>query len=176
MCFHASRLDSKTNAENEILDLKHQDRTLWYKPLIHLGHVMMEKAVDTSTFSCYHYEAAIAAEHLQAPTFESTDWDKIHYWHQQLNTLQPMPIHVLNMAVVCIQKQDYSMAKTYLDDIKPEDLEQRAYLFYGTKADYYLNCDRPNKAIHYLNLALETVNNTLEKDYLQKKLTLLTSK
>lgn len=178
MCFHSARLETKTNAENELLDLKTQDRTKWYVPLIKLGHTMMNKAVIEHTeFSCYHYEAAIAAEHLRARTFEDTNWDKIHYWYQCLNALQPMPIHVLTMAVVCIQKQDYTIAKTYLDDIKPEDFEQRAYLFYGAKADFYANTNKIDKAITYLDLALNTVNNRLEKEYLlKKKLTLIKNK
>ena len=131
---------------------------------------MMNKAVAEHTeFSCYHYEAAIAAEHLRAKTFEDTNWEKIHYWYQCLNTLQPMPIHVLNMAVVCIQNQDFTIAKMYLDDIKPKDFEQRAYLFYGAKADYYANTNNSNEAIKYLDLALNAVTNTLEEVYLQKK-------
>ncbi|MFD1162729.1 RNA polymerase sigma factor [Hwangdonia seohaensis] len=170
MCFHSARLETKTNAGNELLDLKNQDRAEWYIPLIKMGNSMMNKAVvDQTGFSCYHYEAAIAAEHLRAKTFETTDWGKIHYWYQCLNALQPMPIHVLNMAVVCIQNQDLEIAKAYLDDIKPEDFEQRAYLFYGAKAEYFLAVNKCNDAIKYLDLALNTVNNQLEKDYLQKK-------
>lgn len=170
MCFHSARLETKTNADNELLDLKTQDRSQWYVPLIKLGDSMMHKAVSKNTeFSCYHYEAAIAAEHLQAKTFEDTNWDKIHYWYQCLNTLQPMPIHVLTMAVVCLQNKNYTIAKTCLNDIKAEDFEQRCYLYYGTKSDYYAAINNINKAIKYINLALQHVTNTLEKRYLQKK-------
>ncbi|WOD42328.1 DUF6596 domain-containing protein [Hwangdonia lutea] len=170
MCFHSARLETKTNAENELLDLKNQDRTQWYFPLIKMGNSMMNKAVvEQTTFSCYHYEAAIASEHLRAKTFEDTDWDKIHYWYQCLNALQPMPIHVLNMAVVCIQNRDLDIAKTYLDDINAKDFEQRAYLFYGAQAEYFIAINKRNDAIKYLDLALNAVNNSLEKEYLQKK-------
>ncbi|WP_142785388.1 RNA polymerase sigma factor [Changchengzhania lutea] len=169
MCFHAARLETKTNAENELLDLRHQDRSQWYVPLIKLGNTMMHKAVECNNFSCYHYEAAIAAEHLRANCFEDTDWDKIHYWYQCLNRLQPMPIHVLTMAVVCMQMQDFAMAKTYLNAINADDFEQRAYLFYGTKADYYFNKNNLDKALYYIDLALNTVVNLLEKEYLLKK-------
>ena len=177
MCFHSARLETKTNSENELLDLKNQDRSKWYFPLVQLGNTMMNKAVAEQTeFSCYHYEAAIAAEHLRAKTFEDTNWEKIHYWYQCLNTLQPMPIHVLNMAVVCIQNQEFTIAKTYLDHIKPEDFEQRAYLFYGAKAEYFIAINKLNDAIKYIDLALNAVNNQLEKEYLQKKKTILLNK
>lgn len=170
MCFHSARLETKTNAENELLDLKNQDRSKWYLPLFELGNTMMNKAVSNQTeFSCYHYEAAIAAEHLRAKTFKDTNWDKIHYWYQCLNTLQPTPIHVLNMAVVCLQKRDYNIAKAYLNDINPNDFGQRSYLYYGAKSDYYYATNNLTEAIKYIDLALSTVNNTLEKEYLKKK-------
>ena len=169
MCFHSARLETKTNANNELLDLKHQDRNLWYFPLIQLGNTFMTKAVDTSDFSCYHYEAAIAAEHLKATHFENTDWDKILYWYQCLNTLQPMPSHLLTMAVVCLQKQDYTIAKKYLEQLKPTDFEQRSYLFFGCLSDYYIATNNIKKAIINIDLAIKHVSNTMEKEYLEKK-------
>ena len=169
MCFHSARLDSKTNADNEILDLKTQNRSLWYFPLIELGNIMMNKAVDENTFSCYHYEAAIAAEHLKASSFEKTNWKKILNWYECLNTLQPMPSHLLNMAVVCLQTEDYNKTKTYLNQISSNDFEQRTYLYYGVLADYYEATNNFQKAINNINQAIEMVNNKLEKDYLEKK-------
>ena len=170
MCFHSARLETKTNAENELLDLKNQDRNLWYFPLVELGNNMMHKAVsDETEFSCYHYEAAIAAEHLKAASFKDTNWNKILHWYQCLNTLQPMPTHLLTMAVVCLQNKDYKLSKRYLDQLNPEDFEQRAYLFYGAKADYFQAINQINEAIKFLDLALNTVTNVLEKEYLQKK-------
>lgn len=177
MCFHSARLETKTNAENELLDLRHQDRSRWYFPLIEFGNAMMNKAMaDQVEFSCYHYEAAIAIEHLRARTFEATNWNKILYWYQCLNTLQPMPTHTLTMAVVCIQNMDYNMAKGYLDQLKPEDFVQRTYLYYGAMSDYHYATDHLDRALEYINLALKTVTNEQERVYLSKKKTLIEDK
>ncbi len=170
MYFHSARLDSKLDSNNELLDLKNQNRKLWYFPLIRLGDAMMNKAVDsTDYFSCYHYEAAIASEHLRAKSFEDTDWSKIHYWYQCLYDLHPMPSHLLSMAVVCIQDNDAPLAKAYLDKIKSTDFEHRSYLYYGTLSDYFSATNQKEEAIKQIDLALEFVTNELEKDYLQKK-------
>lgn len=169
MCFHSSRLETKTNAANELLDLKHQDRTQWHFPLISLGNSMMNKAVEENEFSCYHYEAAIAAEHLKAPRFEQTDWGKILHWYECLYALQPMPSHLLTMAVVCLQNKEYVKAENYLKQLKPEDLAQRAYLYYAVWGDFYDLTGIEEKAILYFDKALGSVTNTLEKEYLQKK-------
>jgi len=169
MCFHSARLEAKTNVNNEVLDLKQQDRSLWHLPLIQLGNSMMYKAVETEEFSCYHYEAAIAAEHLKAKTFKDTNWNKILHWYKALYSLQPMASHLLTMAVIAIQTKDYNKANAYLKQLKPEDLEQRAYLYYAAKADYYAEIDSFDEALLQIDLALDTVTNTLEKAYLMKK-------
>ncbi|MBU2920258.1 sigma-70 family RNA polymerase sigma factor [Winogradskyella psychrotolerans] len=169
MCFHSSRLEAKTNVNNQVLDLKQQDRSLWHLPLIQLGNSMMYKAIETEEFSCYHYEAAIAAEHLKAKTFEDTNWNKILHWYKALYTLQPMASHLLTMAVVSMQTKDYKIANMYLKQLKPEDLEQRAYLYYAAKADYYAETDNFDEALLQIDLALDAVTNTLEKAYLLKK-------
>ncbi len=169
MCFHSSRLEAKMSVDNELLDLRQQDRSLWHFPLVQLGNTMMHKAVETEHFSCYHYEAAIAAEHLRAATFEDTNWDKILQWYEALYSLQPMPSHLLTMAVICIQNKEYIKADNYFKQLQPEALEQRAYLYYAAKADYYAETSNFKDALLQIDLALKTVINTLEKDYLLKK-------
>ncbi|WP_452602262.1 RNA polymerase sigma factor [Pontimicrobium sp. MEBiC06410] len=168
-CFHSARLDSKINTNNQILDLKTQDRSLWHLPLIELGNTMMTKAVEYNTFSCYHYEAAIAAEHIRANHFNATNWNKILYWYQCLYNLQPMPTHVLTMAVICIQNKDYKQSKHYLNQLNAEDFAQRSYLYYGTLSEYYEATGVLEKAIKYIDMALLAVTNSLEKEYLLKK-------
>ena len=73
------------------------------------------------------------------------------------------------MAVVCLQDKNYVKANFYFGKINIEELEQRSYLFYGAKSDYYYYTNNLKKAIEYLNFAVEKVNNQLEKNYLQNK-------
>lgn len=169
MCFHTARLPAKTSVDNEVLDLKQQNRALWHFPLIQLGNTMMSKAVETQDFSCYHFEAAIAAEHLKAKTFEDTNWNTILKWYQALHQLQPMPSHILTMAVICIQNKDYETADLYFKQLQPEHLEQRAYLYYAAKADYFTETKNLKEALIHIDLALNSVTNLLEKAYLQNK-------
>ncbi len=173
MCFQSARLDSKVNEYNEIVDLKNQDRKTWYSPLIVLGNRAMTKAVKTDVFSAYHYEAAIASEHLKAITFDQTDWDKLLMWHERLYELQASPFTLLNMTLIHLQKGNLKSAKQFLTKINPKDLEQRAYLYYGTQAEYYIEKKETQKAINSLNSALELVTNESERNYLLKKKALI---
>ncbi len=169
MCFHASRLPSKTNDQKEIVDLKNQDRSKWFLPLVKMGDEAMFKAVENNEFSSYHFEAAIAAEHLKARTFESTDWNKILMWYERLYEIQPAPITLLNIAVVQLQLSNFKAAKDLLAQIVPSKLEQRAYLYHGTLAEYYNKTNDPKKAIDSIDKALELVKNDSEKQFLLKK-------
>ncbi|MEM7370899.1 MAG: sigma-70 family RNA polymerase sigma factor [Bacteroidota bacterium] len=173
MCFHASRLESKVSETFESISLKHQDRSKWFRPLIQLGHDSMNKSMEYSDHSVYHIEAAIAVQHLRARSFETTDWEKILKLYNQLYTFQKDPLILLNIAIVLIQLEQNDQALALLDQINPADLEQRAYLYYGVKSEYYQNIGHIQQAISYLDQALENVSNSVEKQYILKKRTLL---
>ena len=168
-CFQAARLRSKINDQKEIISLKDQDRSKWYRPFITLGHRTMNKAVATETFSHYHYEAAIAAEHTQAPSYEETNWDKILMWYEQLNELEHTHFNLLNMAVVQLQRKDFMAAKSLLEKIQPNLLEQRAYLYYGTYAEYAYLIGNRDQALNYIDRAIALVKNEAELNYLSRK-------
>ena len=87
--------------------------------------------------------------------------------------MQPIPIHILTMAVVCLQSSDFTKAKYYLDQLEASDLEQRSYLYYGTLSDYEFATKNIEKAVENIDLALQTVTNSLEKEHLQKKRAIL---
>lgn len=174
MCFHTARLDSKVGGNHEIIDLKNQDRSKWYAPLIIMGNNAMNEAVSDGEYSSYHYEAAIASEHLISKRFEDTDWDKILMWYERLVAIQPAAITMLNIAVVHIQRKDYQKASNLLVELDPLDLEQRAYLYYGAWAELFTHQKAYAKAIKSLEEAIGLVNNEAEKSYLISKKALLT--
>jgi RNA polymerase sigma-70 factor (ECF subfamily) len=169
LCFHAARLESKINLEKELVDMKEQDRRKWYFPLIQMGNSAMNKAMEYNDTSIYHYEAAIAAEHIKAKTFENTNWEKILGYYNTLQEIQPHTFTLLNMAIVNLQLNRFEAAKSLLDTIVISDLEQREYLFYGCYAEYYAKRDDLVLAISYLEKTILKTSNSLEKAYLQKK-------
>ena len=175
MCFHAARLDSKIDENGEIIDLKHQDRSTWYFPLIKLGNDAMNKAVITSEFSTYHYEAAIASEHLKAKTFEETDWNKIISWYKQLCIISPSPINILNQATAQLQLSNKKEALSLLNQMNPKKLQHRTYLYLGAMCEYYLLENDIEKSLRYIDDALAMVKTDTEKNYLLKKRRLILS-
>lgn len=170
MCFHSARLDSKVNANNVLINLSQQDRSKWYFPLIMLGNEAMNQAVQsTDDFSSYHYEAAIASEHLRAPTFEATNWKSIAKWYEQLLQLQYSAYTQLNLAIVYLQLNDLDKAKANLDKINPQDLAQKIFYLFATKAEYYYLLKNQIESIRHIDLALAKVVNDSERQYFEEK-------
>nr|WKN39819.1 sigma-70 family RNA polymerase sigma factor [Tunicatimonas sp. TK19036] len=168
-CFHASRLESKISTENEIVNLQYQDRSKWYGPLMILGNNAMQKSLEYDDQSVYHYEAAIAAEHLKAPQFESTDWTRILALYHDLYALQPNDQVLLSIASVYLQMDQTDQAKHFLDRIPTHSLHHREYLLSGCYAEYYLKSGNIEHALTEINKAIQLCSNDLERAYLRKK-------
>ena len=169
-CYQSARLDSRISENGELIDLKHQDRSLWHWPLIELGNNAMNKSLEMNDFGQYHLEAAIASEHLKAMSFEETDWKKILFWYQKYYVILPSDLTLLNMAIIKIELKDYENAWEDLSQINSEKLEQRKYLYYGTLAEYYIANKKNEEAIKYMNLSIQYCSNKKEKSFLKRKL------
>ena len=170
LCFHSARLDSKISDDNEIIPIKNQNRKNWNMQYIFLGNDAMNKAVDNNTiFTSYHYEAAIASEHLRASSFETTDWRIILKWYNELYRLQSSHGTLLNIAIVHLQLSQFAEAEKILKQINATDLAQRSYLYYATLAEYYHLTSEKDMAIENIQKAIEMVSNHSERKYLESK-------
>ena len=169
LCYQSARMKSRITDTGEIIPFKEQDRTLWYYPLVLLGHEAMEKAIQTERLSHYHLEAAIAAEYVQASSYEKTNWDKLLELNQQLYELENSTYILLNIAILHLEKKNYSHVKQYLTKINPNELEMRAYLYFATYAEYEFALGNQTLARQYMEQAINMTENKYEKDFLNKQ-------
>ncbi len=102
MCFQASRSEGRLSPEGDIILLADQDRSKWNKTLIARGNDYLARAATGDSFSAYHLQAAIAAEHCNAPSFEQIDWDSILKYYDWLLALSPSPVTSLHRAVAVL--------------------------------------------------------------------------
>lgn len=168
-CLHSSRLESKINTCNEIVDLQYQDRSLWFKPLIELGNQALHKSTLYPERSVYYYEAAIAAEHLKANRFVHTDWQSILKLYQHLYKLNPTENVLLSIATIHLKTNQPEQAKAILNQVSAKNLHQREYLLHGCFAEYYLQTGNTESALIEMNKAISICSNDLERAYLMKK-------
>jgi RNA polymerase sigma factor (sigma-70 family) len=109
MCFQASRFDARIDDKNNIILLKHQDRSKWNRSLMSKGFELMEESTEPFEISAYHLEAAIASQHAAARSFEQTNWKNIYHLYEMLYQLQPNPVVAMNKAIAssyAISKQN----------------------------------------------------------------------
>lgn len=168
LCFHSARLESKIVA-GAIVDLRQQDRSLWYQPLIQLAYDALAKSTVFEDQSIYHLEAAIAMEHIKAPSFAQTDWEQILRHYEAMYEMMPSANVRLSKALVLIQKGDLAAAKICLEEIAFSKLQQRQYLYHGLWAEYYQQSQQPEQALQSLAQAIANCSNQLEIEYLERK-------
>jgi len=77
MHFHAARLAGRQNEFGALLLLEEQDRERWDDSQIQQGMKWFSLSAQGDNFSRYHAEAAIAAEHCRAASFQETRWQEI---------------------------------------------------------------------------------------------------
>ena len=82
MLFQASRFETRTDAEGNLLLMAEQDRTRWNAQLIREGFTRLERAATGGLLSEYHLLAGISSCHAAARSFEETDWRLILFYYR----------------------------------------------------------------------------------------------
>jgi RNA polymerase sigma-70 factor (ECF subfamily) len=99
MLLHHSRAKTRQDPGGEPVLLADQDRTRWDAALIAEGTAILDAAVARRRPGPYQVEAAIAALHAAAGSFEATDWPQIAALYGTLARLSPSPVVEVNRAV-----------------------------------------------------------------------------
>jgi len=99
MLLHQSRAAARVSADGRPVPLAEQDRSLWDAALVSEGVAVLDRALTRHGPGPYQLQAAIAALHGQAGSFESTDWAQIALLYGALARLDPSPVVEVNRAV-----------------------------------------------------------------------------
>ena len=167
MCFQASRLNARLDDNNNIILLKYQDRGKWNRSLMSKGFELMEESTEPFEVSSYHLEAAIAAQHATARSFEQTDWKSIYHLYEMLYHVQPSPVVAMNKAIASAYAISKQNALTELQKIK--GLEHH-HLYYATIGEIYFDLENKTEAKKFYQKALEFTSSSYEKHLLYNKI------
>lgn len=99
MLLHHARRGGRFRPDGGIVPLAEQDRTTWDTELIAEGVELLQAALARDRIGEYQAQAAIAALHADAATFEETDWVQIVEWYDELLAIADTPVVRLNRAV-----------------------------------------------------------------------------
>jgi RNA polymerase sigma-70 factor (ECF subfamily) len=99
MLLHDARRAGRATAGGDIVLLEQQDRTLWDRRQIAEGLQLVEEALRLPGRPESHaVQAAIAALHARAPSYQDTDWPQIAGLYEVLLRIDPSPVIELNHA------------------------------------------------------------------------------
>ena len=99
MLLHDARRAGRQTAGGDVVLLEEQDRSLWDRQQIAEGSKLVEEALRLpGRPQPYAVQAAIAALHARAPSYQETDWPQIAGLYEVLLRISPSPVIELNHA------------------------------------------------------------------------------
>ncbi|HEX6933217.1 MAG TPA: sigma-70 family RNA polymerase sigma factor [Streptosporangiaceae bacterium] len=90
---------ARADEDGAPVPLADQDRSLWDSELIAEGTALLDAAIARCSPGPYQLQAAIAALHALAPSFDQTDWPQIAALYRELARRVPSPVIEVNRAV-----------------------------------------------------------------------------
>lgn len=177
MCLHASRFDSRSSDEHEIILLEEQNRSVWDRELIGVGYYYLNKASSGETITRYHLEAAIAAEHCKASQYSDTNWQQVLQWYELLTQIDSSPVILLNRSLVIhAMGETEKSIQAILAIPGIELLMNQDPQYSGVLGYLYMKLSDKIKAKNYLQKALAITDSKAEKALLQTRIDQLSIK
>ena len=169
MELQASRTAARTDPDGTIVLLADQDRRRWDRARIARGLSCLGRAGELARPGPYQLQAAIAAAHARADSWEATDWPRIVAHYRALLELAPSPVVELNLAVAIGLADGPRAGLAALDRIGDPAL--RGYhLLPAARADFLRRLGRGAEAAAEYRRALALVDNPRERAFLAARL------
>jgi RNA polymerase sigma-70 factor (ECF subfamily) len=163
-----SRAGARFDADGAIILLEDQDRKAWNRKFIAEGLALIDKAVRHFRPGPYQVQAAIAALHARAPTFDDTDWVQIDLLYGTLEHLQPSPVVTLNRAVAHAKVHGAEAGLALIEPLA-ERLSGYFY-FFGVKGAFLLELGRLKEAGIAFDQAIALANSPAEAAHIRSQL------
>ena len=168
-----ARRPSRLDEHGRPVLLADQDRSLWDQPMIARGLAELARAHSYQRGGAFQFQAAIAALHATAPTFDATDWPAVLRLYDVLLQRQPTALVALNRAIAVDRVHGPSVALVALDlipdaDDLTGDIDGYVY-FHTARSDVLARLGRLDHADTALQRAIECSTNESERSFLRRR-------
>jgi predicted RNA polymerase sigma factor len=163
-----ARAAARFDEHGGLVLLRDQDRSRWDRSAIAEGERLLDRAAALHSPGRYQLQAAIAALHATARSWEETDWLQIALLYDELARLDASPVVRLNQAVAHAQVSDPADALDRLEGLSA-DLA-RYHLFHAVRAQLLTTLGRHDEAREANRTALELTGNDAERRLLLTRL------
>jgi RNA polymerase sigma-70 factor, ECF subfamily len=164
-----SHASARVDTEGRPVLLAEQDRSLWSAELIAEGTAVLDTAISRRSPGPYQLQAAIAAVHAQAPSFDKTDWPQIAALYGELARRSPSPVVEVNRAVA-VGRADGPLAglAVLAPVLAAGELDGYAPL-HAAHADLLDQAGRADDATAAWTRAIEATDNSALREELQRR-------
>ena len=169
MELQTSRAAARTDADGNLVLLADQDRAAWDRARITRGLAFLERAGPLDRAGPYQLEAAIAACHARAASWEATDWPQIVAHYEALAEIAPSPVVELNRAVAIGLAEGPANGLAALDAVDASALGGY-HLLPAARADFLRRLGRWAEAASEYRRALALADNAREQHFLAARL------
>ncbi|WP_405524785.1 RNA polymerase sigma factor [Streptomyces canus] len=166
--FQASRTAARTGPRGEPVLLKDQHRSRWNRMLIARGIKALGRAEATAAGvpGPYVLQAAIAACHAHAHSYDETDWPAIATLYALLAARTPSPVVELNRAVAVSMAEGPGPALEIVDALTDEPALADYHLLPSVRGDLLARLGRTTQARAEFERAAALTRNERERELL----------
>ena len=168
MRLHLARADARFTDTGDLVRLADQDRSLWDHDEIAEAVTLIERAAAMRRPGPYQVEAAIAACHAEAPSFESTDWMQVVALYDLLLEMEPSPVVRLNRALAIWRVAGAQAALRELDQLAAE--LDGYHIYHAARGELLSDMGRDEQARAARLQAHDLTHNQAERSLLRQRL------
>ena len=170
---HEARRATRTDAAGGLVRLADQDRDVWDRERISEADRLIIGGLGAGPPGRFLLQAAIAALHAQAPTYEETDWPQILVLYDRLLEVWPSPVVALNRAVALSMVDGPEAALAVVVELERDGRLAGYRYLPATKADLLRRLGRHAEAAAAYDEALALTGNAAEQAFLESRRTRL---
>jgi RNA polymerase sigma-70 factor (ECF subfamily) len=167
---HEARRATRTDPNGKLLRLEDQDRSLWDRASIVEADRLVVAALRSGPPGRFTLQAAIAALHAQAPSYDATDWPQILALYDELLRVWASPVVGLNRAVAVSMVDGPAAALAEVDALAEDDRLAGYRYLPATRADLLRRLGRHAEAADAYRAALALTDNATEQEFLTDRL------
>jgi RNA polymerase sigma factor (sigma-70 family) len=165
-----ARRATRVTDDGRLLLLEEQDRGRWDQEQIEEGLALVRQALVTGPPGRYAVQAAIAAVHAEAKSWEDTDWGEVVALYGVLEQHLPSPVVRLNRAVAIGYADGPEAGLVALEPLESEPALAGYGYLPAARADLLRRLGRDEEARTAYEQALQLTENAVERRFLAERL------
>lgn len=164
-----ARREARVTDGGDLVPIAQQDRGRWDRVAIAEGVGLLEEVLPRGHVGPFQLQAAIAAVHAEAPTWEETDWRQVVALYDMLATIAPGAPVTLNRAVAVAMVDGPDVALALVEPLLEDPQLRRSHRTHAVRAHLLEQAGRDDEARAAFRTAATLTASLPEQRYLNAK-------